>query len=444
MKKRRLVLFTLVVALLATMLVPFSASAARAQVASETTVAGKISAPITVDGVKDAIWDQVTAQPLKTTPYVASATYPATRATVSSLYDDSNFYFYIDVTVPNCDIVPDATWEYIQINIGEGDRAAMGGIDSPEAGKYYSTNYTIKLLINETSELQHLETASYIYAGTPSYTVSGIPVDIDYFVKYTATGYVVEMRYGLNHMLDKNGVERSSVTVKNENTGATYAYVPHTQPVPTKDSTLPFEIILLDRAGSAMSSFAFYSFARAANTPDTRTNFDWCGWLQFGDAVSLPAPAPTTTVYGQNIALEDNVIVRFYVDIAEELLAAGGSVTLTVDRPDGMADTVKTYAKLTDGATYEVGEKTYYYYSIGVSAKQYTDNIILSVKDKDGVEVATKTYSVEEYCYDTINDAAAAATLKTLCTDMLQYGASAQTHFNYRTDKLATYRLGNG
>lgn len=45
-------------------------------------------------------------------------------------------------------------------------------------------------------------------------------------------------------------------------------------------------------------------------------------------------------------------------------------------------------------------------------------------------------YSVEKYCRERIADAGSTAQLKTLCADILQYGAMAQVYVGYKTDRL--------
>lgn len=45
-------------------------------------------------------------------------------------------------------------------------------------------------------------------------------------------------------------------------------------------------------------------------------------------------------------------------------------------------------------------------------------------------------YSVEQYCKGLIADAGSTAKLKTLCADILQYGAMAQVYVGYKTDRL--------
>lgn len=54
----------------------------------------------------------------------------------------------------------------------------------------------------------------------------------------------------------------------------------------------------------------------------------------------------------------------------------------------------------------------------------------------DGESVDTLTYSVKAYCDTVLADDSASAELKTLVTEMLNYGAKAQVYKNYKTDAL--------
>ena len=83
----------------------------------------------------------------------------------------------------------------------------------------------------------------------------------------------------------------------------------------------------------------------------------------------------------------------------------------------------------------------YYYFTLtGVTAVQMGDTIeaVLHMT-KDGKESisATDSYSVATYAYSQMSKSNATSALKTLCADLLRYGAAAQTFKNYRTDKLA-------
>lgn len=59
----------------------------------------------------------------------------------------------------------------------------------------------------------------------------------------------------------------------------------------------------------------------------------------------------------------------------------------------------------------------------------------------NGSKVDELTYSVKEYCYDTINNAESSATLVKLAKSVLNYGAAAQTYKSYKTNALVNADL---
>ncbi len=84
----------------------------------------------------------------------------------------------------------------------------------------------------------------------------------------------------------------------------------------------------------------------------------------------------------------------------------------------------------------------YYYFTLlGLTAIQIGDEIEATLyMTKDGVSYASATdvYSVAAYAYAQMNKSASKASLKTLCADLLVYGAAAQTYKGYRTDALCS------
>lgn len=60
----------------------------------------------------------------------------------------------------------------------------------------------------------------------------------------------------------------------------------------------------------------------------------------------------------------------------------------------------------------------------------------------DGESVDTLTYSVKAYCDTVLADDSASAELKTLVTEMLNYGAMAQKYKNYKKDALVNKGIG--
>ena len=83
----------------------------------------------------------------------------------------------------------------------------------------------------------------------------------------------------------------------------------------------------------------------------------------------------------------------------------------------------------------------YYYFTLtGLTAVHMNDRIcsvLYGTKDGQIYFSATDDYSVADYAYSQLNKANMPISLKTLCADLLRYGAKAQAFKSYRTDHLA-------
>ncbi|MBR4308912.1 MAG: hypothetical protein IKT58_04860, partial [Oscillospiraceae bacterium] len=83
----------------------------------------------------------------------------------------------------------------------------------------------------------------------------------------------------------------------------------------------------------------------------------------------------------------------------------------------------------------------YYYFTLtGLTAVKMNDRIrsvLYGTKDGQLYYSATDDYSVADYAYSQMNKSGLSANLKTLCADLLRYGAYAQIYKGYRTEALA-------
>ena len=114
---------------------------------------------------------------------------------------------------------------------------------------------------------------------------------------------------------------------------------------------------------------------------------------------------------GWNISLGDNIGVKFHLNSADYTVAAtvnGAEVTPVI------SENVVT---------------------VNVAAAQMNDTIVLTVKNGDEI-VHTDEYSVREYA-ETILTGEYADYVKDMVKEMLNYGAAAQTYFNYNSGNLA-------
>ena len=123
------------------------------------------------------------------------------------------------------------------------------------------------------------------------------------------------------------------------------------------------------------------------------------------------AAGETGALAGWNVSLGDNIGVNFHLNSEDY------TVTTTVN---GAAVTPAISGKVV---------------TVNVAAAQMTDTIGLTVKN-GGEIVHTGEYSVRMYA-DTILNGSYDAEVKDMVKQMLNYGAAAQTYFNYNTDNLA-------
>ena len=123
------------------------------------------------------------------------------------------------------------------------------------------------------------------------------------------------------------------------------------------------------------------------------------------------ATGETDALEEWSITLGDNIGVKFYLNSADY------TVTTTVN---GVA------------VDPEISEKVV---TVKVAAAQMTDTIVLTVKNGEET-VHTGEYSVRQYA-ETILTGEYDVEVKEMVREMLNYGAAAQTYFNYNTGKLA-------
>lgn len=139
---------------------------------------------------------------------------------------------------------------------------------------------------------------------------------------------------------------------------------------------------------------------------------------------------------GHGLAASDTLDLRFLVQIADPSNNPAATVTVKTplgDRTQTVNGQVYTGAKK-DGGNY-TAEDHVYAFTVELSAKQMTDEVVIAVNDTS----LTDTFTVESYCLGILelakNDTSYANAANT-CAAMLLYGYMAQINFNYRTDKL--------
>lgn len=139
---------------------------------------------------------------------------------------------------------------------------------------------------------------------------------------------------------------------------------------------------------------------------------------------------------GHGLAASDTLDLRFLVQIADPSNNPAATVTVKTplgDRTQTVNGQVYTGAKK-DGGNY-TAEDHVYAFTVELSAKQMTDEVVIAVNDTS----LTDTFTVESYCLGILElakDDTSYANAANTCAAMLLYGYMAQINFNYRTDKL--------
>ena len=145
-----------------------------------------------------------------------------------------------------------------------------------------------------------------------------------------------------------------------------------------------------------------------------------------------------------------DITINHSVDLANELSINYMIKADQLAEYEGLPFTLKVEIPVFEGNT-QVGTKTdelqptlkgsYYYFTLsGLTAVQMNDEVSATVHIPDGIlEVVSQTdrYSIAIYAYSQLKKSNAPAELKTMCADLVRYGAAAQRYKGYRTDAIA-------
>ena len=147
-------------------------------------------------------------------------------------------------------------------------------------------------------------------------------------------------------------------------------------------------------------------------------------------------PAPAGQLYGRTISLNGDIAVNFYMELNPDIDPSTLSMRFWIEGKESEAQT-EVY---NPDFYYEANGKKYYGFAHNVAAKEMTDtiNAQLMVRTDQDEQPSGEvlTYSVQTYAGNQLSSAVD-ENLKALLRSMLNYGARAQTHFNYQTDKMA-------
>ncbi len=160
------------------------------------------------------------------------------------------------------------------------------------------------------------------------------------------------------------------------------------------------------------------------------------------------APAVELAITGFTLELEGMILIDTYAAIVAEgydqayIEANGGLLVWTANPGENATyENCAEYGEVREGLTYF--EKFGYYYgqSNGIAAKKYADEyymcIYLQLEDGSYVYTDVIWYSVQTYCKNQIGRDTTTEAWKTLCREMLEYGAAAQLAYGYNTEDLA-------
>ena len=136
-------------------------------------------------------------------------------------------------------------------------------------------------------------------------------------------------------------------------------------------------------------------------------------------------PVEVANIDSASVTLGDDVALNYYVTMSEGFEA---TMNFTMNG--------ETYDRqlIEDGERYKVSLEL---------PPQYMATEISVELIVNGVVVETMTYSIKQYAQNKLNEDGCSEELKQLLTDMLYYGAAAQTYKGYNVENLATKDVEN-
>ena len=149
------------------------------------------------------------------------------------------------------------------------------------------------------------------------------------------------------------------------------------------------------------------------------------------DACDELIPGVKESLMGCHLTLNGKIAMNFHMKLDSTITNYNSNAKMVVTLPDGsIATEIPYYEAEKDGDVY--------IFSYEVAAKEMTDEIIVQMFWGDSQEGKEYTYSVQDYAEAVLNaetgyDAETIAFVKA----MVNYGAYAQTYFDYNTEYLA-------
>lgn len=150
--------------------------------------------------------------------------------------------------------------------------------------------------------------------------------------------------------------------------------------------------------------------------------------------------------FGHNVALNNNLGIIYYVPA--DKLDGFENVRLVLQKEQFNADGSECNLKEEVLSSYKIEDSGYgdeYVFSYrNIAAKEMNSKVYASLyAEKDGITYISPVdeYSIAIYANNKLEKSSTKTELKTLLVDMLNYGATAQTYFNYNTGNLANSSL---
>ncbi len=137
---------------------------------------------------------------------------------------------------------------------------------------------------------------------------------------------------------------------------------------------------------------------------------------------------PLTDVAGWSLTLGSDLSINFKLDVDE-------SIRSTAQIHIAVANDAKTYPV----SALTVHDDGYYYLSVKLAAAQMTETVTVQITNGND-QTEKMPYSVKSYA-EVILAGSYSNEMKALVTQMLHYGAAAQTYFNYKLNDLANAGL---
>ncbi len=156
-------------------------------------------------------------------------------------------------------------------------------------------------------------------------------------------------------------------------------------------------------------------------------------------------PTPSVDIVAQNLEFANNIYIKYAVKVTgvEDPSADQFGLLYWTEPHDTYEKGTEKLSENSSVTGTVLGESCYIFTYKDLAAKQMADDIYARAYiEVDGniYYSDVQKYSILQYAYNMLgitSEPTEKESLKTLLRDMLQYGASAQLNFNYRTDRLA-------